>query len=109
MKLFCTCGYCGKKIILPIKAFTRQQLSNQIGNTFNLNCRKCGKTSEGNIAIVYAESSYKFANVPTLLASSGVGAFFGPIGMIIGAVVGVASGSGIKNSDKKEVNMFNKS
>jgi hypothetical protein len=109
MKLYCICGPCGKKMILPNKARTRYHLATQIGQTFNITCGHCKTMSDGNTKIVYAGSSYKYAQAPGALSGIAMGAFFGPLGSIIGGVVGAVSGTGIKNSDKAEVNAFNNS
>lgn len=109
MKLYCICGPCGGKITLSNKAETRQQLASQVGETFNITCYHCKTTSQGNVKIVYAEISYKYAQGKGVVGGAAAGAFFGPIGMIIGGIAGAAAGTGVKNSDKVKMNLFNNS
>ncbi len=109
MKLYCICGPCGEKITLSNKAVTRQQLAVQVGQAFNITCTHCISTSEGNVKIVYAESSYKYAQGSGVIGGATAGAFFGPIGMIIGGIAGAVGGRRVKNSDKVQVDVFNNS
>lgn len=109
MNLYCNCGPCGKKMILQNKAVTRQDLAQQIGHSFNITCGHCKITSQGTVSIVFAESSYKHAPIPSAVIVGIVGVFFGPLATVVGLAVGGAAGVGIKNSDKQEVDRFNNS
>ncbi len=109
MKLHCICGHCIRKVNIDRNASTRSELANQIGYHFTITCGICKKSSNANVGIVYAESSYRYAPVPTTLGAGFIGFFFGPGGLIIGLLAGAAGGAKIRNSDKIEVNRFNNS
>jgi len=109
MKLYLICGPCTQKFNIPYLAATRHALALQIRHSFNITCPHCNTELSANTGLVRAESSYKLAQVPTTLGTSAIGIFFGPIGLGIGFLAGLAAGSGIKNSDKTEVNHFNNS
>lgn len=110
MKLFCICGNCQKKITISNKASTRQVLARQIGgNVFKITCGNCKVTTKGDVAIVRAESSYKYAQAPSVVGGIVAGGAFGPLGSIIGGIVGGVGATGVKNSDKTETNLFNNS
>lgn len=109
MRLCCICGPCGRKMVLQNKANTRAELARQIGYKFDITCGHCKNTSQGDVSIVFAEGSYKNAPVPTILGGGGIGVFFGPGGLAIGLIAGIASGMKIRNSDKALVNLFNNS
>lgn len=108
MKLKLNCS-CGEKFILTNTASSRQHLASQIGHSFFVRCPHCKIDQSANVGLVYAESSYKYARVSTTVGAGAVGFFFGPLGTLIGLAIGAASGTGIKNSDKVEVNRFNNS
>lgn len=109
MKLYLVCGPCTKKINISYLASTRQELARQIGFSFQITCPHCKTLLNANTSLVRAESSYKLAQVPTTVGTSIIGLFFGPLGLGLGILAGLAAGSGIKNSDRIEVNHFNNS
>lgn len=109
MKLYLVCGPCTKKFEISYLASTRQALAQQIGFSFQITCPHCNTLLNANTGLVHAESSYKLAQVPTTVGTSIIGVFFGPLGLGLGILVGLAAGSKIKNSDITEVNHFNNS
>ncbi len=109
MKLRINCGPCRQTFTLARVASTRQHLESQTGFSFNIQCPHCKTNLNANVKNVWAESSYKYAQAPTALGLGAVGFFFGPLATIIALAVGAAAGTGIKNSDRAEVNRFNNS
>lgn len=107
MKIFCTCSFCNRKIYLTTKAKTRQELSNNWGISFSVNCSYCQSKNQVNINFVNAESSYVNLPLSTTIGGGLIGILAGPIGIIIGLGVGGVSGGLKRYNDKQDVKYFN--
>jgi outer membrane lipoprotein SlyB len=107
MKIYCYCSSCNNKIYLSSTEQTRQQLANNRGDYFSINCIICQSTNEVQVNSVNAETSRGNTPYATGTGSGLVGAIAGPIGAVIGLIVGGIAGTIALSQDKEAVNRFN--
>lgn len=109
MRLYCSCNFCKSKIHLAASAQTRQQLANNIGQYFTVNCFSCQAKNQMTVNSVFAEVSHDKTPYTTTGGGGLIGVVAGPIGVVIGLIAGGVVGGVALTRDKEAVRRFNNS
>jgi len=107
MKIYCKCNLCNGKIYLSSPAQSRQQLANNFGTNFFLNCSHCQLPNQVHINFVNAEPSYDKIPYFTILGGGLLGILAGPLGIFIGLAAGGTTGGIVRSRDIESVKRFN--
>lgn len=105
MKLYVMCRICGRKVYIDSPAKIRKELPYQ----FSLQCANCYNNIVYYRKDVLAESGQIYG-VGGLLVLGGLGLWaLGPIGGIVGGLIGAKAGKDKDTEESKSVEVFNNS
>lgn len=102
------CRHCQERLYLPITALSRNQLAEEIGDSFNIECPHCKNLSSLEVNDVSADPSPSSTPAGAIVGGL-VGLIGGPVGMLIGASLGTLWGADADEEDKKKAVRFNRS
>jgi hypothetical protein len=102
------CNHCQERIYLAITAPSRDQLSEKIGHSFEIECPHCHSLSSCEVTDISAEPGPSSTPAGAILGGA-VGLIGGPLGMVVGATLGTFWGADADEGDKKKVIRFNRS
>lgn len=100
------CCYCHQRIYLNITAFTRTELANKIGYSFEVECPVCHNRAIYSVDRVFAESGQSSVPGGAILGGL-IGLIAGPEGALLGGLIGSAVGANADEEDKKRAQRFN--
>ncbi|MCO5268984.1 MAG: hypothetical protein M9897_08835 [Brumimicrobium sp.] len=107
MKIFCSCNICNSRIYLASTAQSRHHLASNFGMIFTISCTNCHSKNQIHVNLVTAESSYGKTSYVTAAGGGLMGIVAGPLGILIGVVIGGAAGGFAVSKEKEAVRRFN--